>query len=247
MSATPAARPSRRGPLGLALAAGTAPLFARHARTADAPRFALGVAAGPPRAHGVVLRTLLTGADLPAQAPVQWEGADDEACTRVVARSAETAVGDDAHSAHAEPTGLQPGHWYFHRFATLGQRRTTGRTRTAPAPDAAVSRLDLVVFLGDCIDENGHDSASPDAPRRHEDGKLRLQGRRDWGRLARFHPLDDHRYRDPQAGPRPGRGRSNTVTLQDCPARPDPRRARPGAARGRCLVEAGRRGPQRLG
>ncbi len=193
---------TRRGLLGLAVAAGAAgaaPLFVRHARAADVPRFALGVASGQPRADGVVLWTMLTGADLPAQAAVQWEVAEDEAFTRIAARGSETALADDTHSVHAEPAGLKPDRWYWYRFSALGQRSATGRTRTAPAPDAVVARLDfiiascqrwdaghwaawrhaaaepldLVLFLGDYIYEYGRDSAPPDAPRRHEGGRVR--------------------------------------------------------------------------
>ncbi|MBK6472699.1 MAG: alkaline phosphatase D family protein [Betaproteobacteria bacterium] len=193
------ARATRRGLLGLALAAGAAPLFVRHARAADAPRFALGVASGQPRPDGMVLWTMLTGADLPDQATVQWEVAEDEAFARIAARGSETTMADDAHSVHAEPVGLKPGHWYFYRFSALGQRSAIGRTRTAPAPDAAVARLDfiiascqrwdaghwaawrhaaaepldLVIFLGDYIYEYGRDSAPADAVRRHDGGKVR--------------------------------------------------------------------------
>ncbi|MDP2007826.1 MAG: alkaline phosphatase D family protein [Rubrivivax sp.] len=204
-AAPPAAWPSRRGLIGLALAAGAAPLFVRHARAADAPRFALGVASGQPRPDGMVLWTMLTGADLPAQAAVHWEVAEDEGFTRIAARGSETALADDAHSVHAEPTGLKPERWYFYRFTALGQRSATGRTRTAPAPGAVVARLDfaiascqrwdaghwaawrhaaaepldLVLFLGDYLYEYGHDSAPADAVRRHEGGRLRtLEGYR---------------------------------------------------------------------
>lgn len=41
---------------------------------------------------------------------------------------------------------------------------------------------------------------------------MRLYGRYDWGRLARFHVLDDRQYRTHQACPKPGRGGSNSVT-----------------------------------
>jgi alkaline phosphatase D len=66
---------------------------------------------------------------------------------------------------------------------------------------------------------------------------MRIHGRHDWGRLARFHALDDRQYRDPQACPRPGRGGSNTVRLGDCPALGDPRRSLLGAAQERWLAE----------
>jgi alkaline phosphatase D len=109
---------------------------------------------------------------------VRWEVAEDEAFTRIAARGTETADAADAHSVHAEPAGLLPGRGYWYRFTALGQRSTTGRTRTAPAPDseatlrfaiASCQRYDmghyaawrdvadwapdLVLFLGDYIYE----------------------------------------------------------------------------------------------
>ena len=40
---------------------------------------------------------------------------------------------------------------------------------------------------------------------------MRIYERYDWGRLARFHVLDDRQYRSHQACPRPGRGGSTSV------------------------------------
>ena len=184
----------RRAWLG---ALAVAPLFVRHARAADVPRFALGVASGQAHAQGMVLWTRLTGAALPPAVDVDWELADDEAFTKLVARGTETAREADAHSVHAEPAGLRPERWYWYRFGALGQRSAVGRTRTAPAPDAVVSTLnfmiascqrydvghyaawrhaaadapDLVMFLGDYIYEYG---SSPLAVRRHTGGRVKL-------------------------------------------------------------------------
>ena len=186
--------------LGVTWAAGvtsTAPLFVRHALAADVPRFALGLASGQPQSHGMVLWTMLTGPDLPAQVPVQWEVAEDEAFTRIAARGLETAVADDSHGVHAEPTGLKPERWYWYRFNALGQQSMVGRTRTAPAPDAVVAQLnfaitscqrwdvghfaawrhaaaealDLMVFLGDYIYE--YASSKNNTLRSHDGGKVR--------------------------------------------------------------------------
>ncbi len=193
----------RRDVLGAALAA---PAFVPHARSADRPRFALGVASGQPRPDSVVLWTRLAGADLPEQVTVQWELAHDERFERIAARGAETALADWAHSVHAEPAGLDPARRYWYRFAALGQRSPTGRTRTAPAPDAptplrmvlascqrwdhghyaawreAVRRdPDLVCFVGDYIYEY---PSLPLALRRHDGGWLRT--------------LDDYRARHAQ-------------------------------------------------
>lgn len=172
-----------------------APLFVRHARASDAQRFELGVASGLPRPDRVVLWTRLTGPDLPAQVPVRWELAHDEAFARIAQQGTDSALAEDAHSVHAEAAGLEPGRHYWYRFEALGQRSRVGRTRTAPAPDAqATLRLaiascqrfdhghyaawrqvaadapDLVLFLGDYIYEY---PSPPLALRRHAGGLLR--------------------------------------------------------------------------
>lgn len=181
--------------MALAAAGIGMPAWLRHARAADAPRFALGVASGHPSADGVVLWTRLTGPALPPQLEVQWELARDEGFQRVVARGRETASAEDAHSVHAEARGLEPARAYWYRFAALGQTSAVGRTRTAPAADAEVPRLDfaiascqrwdhghwaawrdlaeqpldLVIFLGDYI----YETATPawaKVVRRHEGG-----------------------------------------------------------------------------
>ena len=126
-------------------ASALAPLFVRHALAADQPRFGLGVASGQPQAEGLVLWTMLTGPDLPAQVAVDWELADSDRFSRVLARGTEQALQADNHSVHAEPSGLAPGRWYWYRFSALGQRSAPGRTRTAPAAGAAVARLDVAM------------------------------------------------------------------------------------------------------
>jgi alkaline phosphatase D len=169
---------TRRHLLHLALAAGIAPAFTRHATAADIPRFTLGIASGHPRADGMVLWTRLMGDDLPRQVTVRWEVAEDESFTRIAVSGEEIAEQAWAHSVHAEPSGLRSDRWYWYRFIALGQTSPAGRTRTAPAPDAdatlrfsiascqrwdhghyaawrhmAGEPLDLVMFLGDYIYE----------------------------------------------------------------------------------------------
>jgi alkaline phosphatase D len=136
---------SRRRLLQGAAALTFAPAFLRHARADDAPRFALGIASGQPRADGVVLWTRLTGAGLPERVTVEWEIARDEAFTTIVARGEEIAESNWAHSVHAEPAGLAPARWYWYRFRALGAQSAVGRTRTAPAPDAAAGSLNFVI------------------------------------------------------------------------------------------------------
>ena len=172
------ARP-RRALLRGAAACIAAPWWLRHALAADVPRFGLGIASGQPQANGMVLWTMLTGSSLPAQAPVEWELARDEAFTDIAARGIEVADADSAHCVHAEPSGLDAARWYWYRFRALGQQSPVGRTRTAPAVDAApapfhfaiascqrwdvgryaawrhmaAEQLDVVMFLGDYIYE----------------------------------------------------------------------------------------------
>ena len=170
---------SRRLLLQRAAALTFAPALLRYARADSAARFALGIASGQPRADGMVLWTKLTGAGLPERVAVEWEIARDEGFKDIAARGEEVAEVAWAHSVHAEPAGLAPGRWYWYRFRALGAQSATGRTRTAPAADAAASlnfviascqrfdvghyaawrhvaaepNLDLVMFLGDYIYE----------------------------------------------------------------------------------------------
>lgn len=54
---------------------------------------------------------------------------------------------------------------------------------------------------------------------------VRMVQRYDWGRLARFHVLDDRQYRAYEACPKPGRGGSNSVSPRACPSLLDPSRS----------------------
>jgi alkaline phosphatase D len=178
--------------LGAVLAA---PAFVRHAGAAGVARFALGVASGQPRERSIVLWTRLTGPDLPSAVAVRWELARDEGFTDIAVRGSDTALADDAHSVHAEASGLDPGRSYWYRFEALGQRSASGRTRTAPAADAAAgvrfalascqrfdhghyaawrhvagSDFDFVLFVGDYIYEY---PSPPLAVRAHEGATVR--------------------------------------------------------------------------
>jgi alkaline phosphatase D len=55
-------------------------------------------------------------------------------------------------------------------------------------------------------------------------GGIRMFQRYDWGRLARFHVLDDRQYRSAPPCPKPGRGGSNVVLARACEALRDPSR-----------------------
>lgn len=110
---------------------------------------------------------------------VRWEVADDDKFSRVAQFGQALAVPALAYSVHAEVQGLAPDRWYFYRFMVGDAVSAVGRTRTFPAPHAAVAKLrlayascqhwehgyfsayrhmaqenlDLVMFLGDYIYE----------------------------------------------------------------------------------------------
>lgn len=133
---------------------------------------------------------------VPAQPlPVRWEVAADESFDDIVASGDAVAEPALAHSVHVDAAGLEPDSWYWYRFAVGEGRSPVGRTRTAPAYGDEVDRLrfafascqnyqaghwpahaqlaaedlDLLVFLGDYIYEEGpitgavrtHRSAAP--------------------------------------------------------------------------------------
>jgi alkaline phosphatase D len=172
----------------LAASAVLAPLAPR--KTWAQPRFSaypfsLGVASGSPRADGAVLWTRLApeplaGGGMPREnVALAWELAADEGFRNIVRSGTATATPEFAHSAHVELTSLEPARWYWYRFTAGDAVSPVGRTRTAPAPDAALERLrfafascqqyeqgyyaahrhlaaedlDLIVFLGDYIYE----------------------------------------------------------------------------------------------
>ncbi|MCM2252886.1 MAG: alkaline phosphatase D family protein [Ramlibacter sp.] len=110
--------------------------------------FSLGVASGSPSHDSVVLWTRLMAPGffdtLPAHpVAVGWEVAHDERFTRIARSGESPALPALAHSVHAEVTGLEPDRWYFYRFMAGDAVSATGRTRTFPAPDAAVQKLRL--------------------------------------------------------------------------------------------------------
>ena len=188
---------------GLAASALIAPVALRKAWAQprfSAYPFTLGVASGSPRADGMVLWTRLAPDPLAGGGMAQenfglgWELAADEGFRRIVRTGSTTATPALGHSVHVELSGLDPARWYWYRFTAGDAVSPIGRTRTAPALDAAVDRLrfafascqqyeqgyyaahrhlaaedlDLIVFLGDYIYESswGHNHV-----RKHDAGE----------------------------------------------------------------------------
>lgn len=166
--------------------------------------FTLGVASGDPLPDSVILWTRLApdpldggGLDGEGDIEVRWEIARDAAFTTVLQSGAALATEALGHSVHVEARGLEPASEYFYRFMAGGEISTVGRTKTAPAADAAPEvvrfafvscqhyeqgyytayrqlaneNLDLVLHLGDYIYENGP-SENPEAIRYHTGGEI---------------------------------------------------------------------------
>ncbi|MEV0945736.1 alkaline phosphatase D family protein [Rhodococcus sp. NPDC049939] len=185
---------SRRGMLrgsmvlaGVGLATATAGRVSAQAVT---PGFVHGVASGDPLPDRVIIWTRITpsadalpGSGVGQRISVSWQVAADPDFTNVVRGGTANTGPDTDHTVKVDVTGLRPDTGYFYRFAALGQTSATGRTRTAPATDADLSRLrfgvvscsnweagyfasyrhlaerddlDAIVHLGDYLYEYGH-------------------------------------------------------------------------------------------
>ena len=121
------------------------------ARANGAYPFSLGVASGSPLPNSVILWTriladpLNAAATAPVAVSVRWEVAEDEGFHRIAAKGTASALPALAHSVHVDVTGLAPARWYWYRFMLGDAVSPTGRTRTAPAPDALPAMLKLAV------------------------------------------------------------------------------------------------------
>lgn len=115
--------------------------------TFAATPFSLGVASGDPRHDSVVLWTRLAVSPLDGGGmqsrpyEVQWELATDDTFSQIVQTGIAIASPALAHSVHVDVTGLEPATSYFYRFMVGNEESPIGRTRTAPASDAAVDAM----------------------------------------------------------------------------------------------------------
>lgn len=185
---------SRRLFLAYCAALSSLPYRANQAAAADrnvtfsSNPFSLGVASGDSDSQSVVLWTRLApqplepyGGMTTEPCAVNWEVADDEGFTKVVASGTATAMPQLGHSVHVVVQGLTPDRWYFYRFRAGDAESPVGRMRTFPDPHSAPDQLrmaftscqhyeqglftgyeqmaqddlDLVFHLGDYIYEDG--------------------------------------------------------------------------------------------
>lgn len=111
----------------------------------DRPKvsFDHGVASGDPMADRVILWTRATP-ERDATLTVQWEVAEDEAFSRIVASGEATTDSMRDYTVKVDAQGLQAATAYWYRFAHGETLSPVGRTRTLPT--GAVAQVRLAVF-----------------------------------------------------------------------------------------------------
>jgi len=112
--------------------------------------FLHGVASGDPVPEGILLWTRVTptaaakpGSGAGPVVDVIWEVATEASFASIVKRGVVSTGPDRDHTVKIDVTGLRPATTYYYRFRYGSTNSTTGRTRTAPAYDADLSRLRL--------------------------------------------------------------------------------------------------------
>ncbi|MFD9356551.1 alkaline phosphatase D family protein [Streptomyces sp. NPDC060031] len=149
LSSSTASSPRRRSVvLAAAATAALAPMAALGATTAhaaeSAPAFLHGVASGDPLPDGILLWTRVTpaaeavpGSGKGASTLVTWELAEDKGFSRIVATGSVSSSAASDHTVKADVRGLRPQTSYWYRFTAGTTLSPVGRTRTAPAAEAA--------------------------------------------------------------------------------------------------------------
>ncbi|WP_339074413.1 alkaline phosphatase D family protein [Teredinibacter turnerae] len=144
--------------------------------------FAHGIASGDPLATSVILWTRVTpAAGTPEKIRVQWEVAEDEGFSNIIARDQGDALLSTDYTVKVDIRDLSPDTHYYYRFSSANQTTAIGHTRTLPDTSAdqlkmgviscsnypagyfhvyaalAEQNLDLILHLGDYIYEYGAD------------------------------------------------------------------------------------------
>lgn len=143
-------RGALRGALGFAALAAVQPARAQGLGFRRYP-FTLGVASGEPWPDGFVIWTRLAPEPLAplggmptAAVELRWEVGTDERLANVVQRGTALARPELGFAVHVEVGGLEPARPYWYRFRVGNEASPIGRSRTAPALDAAPARLRFV-------------------------------------------------------------------------------------------------------
>ena len=109
--------------------------------------FPQGIASGDPTPDSVLLWTRVEGGG-----HVTYEVATDNEFANIVATGDHEVTADTDFTLRADVTGLAAGTRYHYRFRANGVVSPSGRTRTAPLPDADVP---LRIALASCQDFGG--------------------------------------------------------------------------------------------
>lgn len=133
-------------------AAGPQAIPAAGSVPASDSTFRHGVASGDPYPDGVLLWTRVTptpesrpGSGIGPEVKVTWEVSGTPDFRRIAARGTALAGPGGDHTVKVEAAGLAAATTYWYRFKTGKDVSPVGRTRTAPAPGAAVDRLRMGV------------------------------------------------------------------------------------------------------
>lgn len=136
---------------GVALVA-AAPLGAAASAAAASAAFRHGVASGDPLPDGVLLWTRVTpspdalpGSGIGPDVDVAWQVATDPDFGSVVQSGTFHTGAFRDHTVKVDVGGLAAGTTYWFRFGVGGDWSPVGRTMTAPAVDAAISRVRMGV------------------------------------------------------------------------------------------------------
>ncbi|GAB1692998.1 alkaline phosphatase D family protein [Krasilnikovia sp. M28-CT-15] len=139
---------------GLSAGAGVVAAATRPAVASAAPAsvFQHGVASGDPLPGGILLWTRVTptpdslpGSGAGPSVTLDWQVAADPSFATLVASGRVSTGPERDHTAKVDVGGLTPATTYWYRFGLHGAWSGTGRTMTAPASDAAISRLRMGV------------------------------------------------------------------------------------------------------
>ncbi|MFK4225459.1 alkaline phosphatase D family protein [Streptomyces sp. NPDC019890] len=146
-SSTPSRRTVVKAAAATAVVAAPALAVATTASAAsaeEAPAFLHGIASGDPLPDGVLLWTRITptpdavpGSGKGPDTAVSWEVAEDKGFARIVARGSTTSKAASDHTVKVDVRGLRQATVYYFRFTAGASVSPVGRTRTAPATDAA--------------------------------------------------------------------------------------------------------------
>ena len=109
-------------------------------------QFPQGIASADPQPDAILLWTRVIDAQSDATVSIGMQLSSDQAFDSIIAEKSLTAGPDSDHTVRCFVDGLEADQWYYYRFITPdGYASRTGRTRTAPAPDADTN-LNIAMF-----------------------------------------------------------------------------------------------------